>query len=153
MSLVVVRYHEITLKRGNRSRFAAALVQNIRRAASDLPVGRIADLEGRIVAVLRDDASWPVLRERLSRIFGIANFSLAKSLPTTSLGEAALPDLRPLGSAILDTLGGRTFESFRIVTKRADKRFPLGSPQVSAAVGAMIREASVESTRRSPRRA
>src|SRR5256885_15836797 len=125
MSLVVARYHEITLKRGNRSRFAARLVENMRRATADLPIGRIGDLDGRIVAVLRDDAAWPVARERLARVFGIANYSFAKSVPRTGL-EA---DLAPLAAAILEELRGRTFESFRGLTQRADKPFPMPSPR------------------------
>src|SRR5439155_3283940 len=38
MALVIARYHEITLKRGNRARFAAQLMANIRRATADLPL-------------------------------------------------------------------------------------------------------------------
>jgi tRNA uracil 4-sulfurtransferase len=139
MSLVVLRYHEIALKRGNRSRFAGLLVANVRRLAADLPLGRIADLEGRIVAVLRDDAAWPEVRERLSRVYGVANFSLARSLPITALGAAPATDLAPLGEAVVEALRGRRFDSFRVATKRADKRFPLRSPEVSAAVGAIVK--------------
>src|SRR5882724_5635171 len=50
------------------SRFAARLVENMRRATAGLPIGRISDLDGRIVAVLRDDAAWPAARERLARV-------------------------------------------------------------------------------------
>jgi len=140
MSLVVARYHEITLKRGNRSRFAGMLVANIRRLTADLPVGKIADLEGRIVVVLRDDVCWPELRERLARVYGIANFSLARSLSIDALGGGEAPDLRPLGEAVLAALDGIRFESFRIAAKRADKRFPLSSPKVGALVGAIVQQ-------------
>ena len=144
MALVVARYHEITLKRGNRSRFTARLVENMRRATAGLPIGRITDLDGRIVAVLRDDAAWPAVRERLARVFGIANYSLAKSLPRAALESpgAPAPALAPLASAILDELRGRAFESFRVLTKRADKRFPVTSPRVNAEVGALMKEAT-----------
>src|SRR5258706_3952162 len=142
MSLVVARYHEITLKRGNRARFAGALIDNIRRLAADLPLGKIADLEGRIVAVLRDDACWPELRERLARVYGVANFSFARSLPTRALGDRDAPDLRPLGEAILAALSGVPFTSFRIATKRADKRFPMSSPEVGAALAEIVPQAT-----------
>jgi tRNA uracil 4-sulfurtransferase len=144
MALVVARYHEITLKRGNRSRFVARLVDNVRRATADLAVGRIADLDGRIVAVLRDDAAWPAVRERLARVFGIANYSLAKGMPRAAIesSNAEAPDLAPLGRAILDDLRARAFASFRILTKRADKRFPMPSPRVNAELGAIVKEAT-----------
>jgi tRNA uracil 4-sulfurtransferase len=140
MALVVARYHEITLKRGNRARFAARLVENMRRAAADLPIGRVRDLHGRLVATLADEATWPALRERWSRVFGIANFSLAKTTPRSALGSGAI-DWAPLARAIIDDLRDRRFDSFRVVTKRADKRFPVPSPEVSREVGGLIKDA------------
>ncbi len=142
MSLVVMRYHEITLKGGNRARFAAALANNVRRATIDLPVARVADAHGRLVAVLRDDACWPELRARIARVFGIANFSLARSLPVSFAAGGEAPDLRPLAGAVLELLAGRSFASFRVRTKRADKRFPQPSPEVSAELGAMLQRAT-----------
>ncbi|MBI2962719.1 MAG: tRNA 4-thiouridine(8) synthase ThiI [Deltaproteobacteria bacterium] len=142
MSLVVMRYHEITLKGGNRARFAAALADNVRRATADLPVERVADAHGRLVAELRDDARWPELRERLARVFGIANFSLARRLPVSIAAGGAAPDLRPLAEAVLELVAGRSFASFRVHTKRADKRFPRSSPEVSAELGAMLQQAT-----------
>jgi thiamine biosynthesis protein ThiI len=135
--LIVCRYHEITLKRGNRARFAGQLVDNLRRATADLPVGRIADLHGRIILVLRDESAWPAARERLARVFGVANFSLAKSLALTGV---VATDVSRLAQAVLADLASRSFESFRVVTRRADKRFALTSPEVSARVGAVVQE-------------
>ena len=120
MPLIVCRYHEITLKRGNRARFAAQLIDNLRRATVDLPIGRIADLHGRIVLVLREESAWAAARERLERVFGVANFSLAKS---AALPGASSNDFAPLEQAVLGELAPRRFESFRVVTRRADKRF------------------------------
>jgi len=142
VSLVVARYHEITLKRGNRGRFAAKLIDNIRRLAVDLPIGKVADLHGRVAIVLRGDAAWPELRERLSRVYGIANFSLAKSMPWPRIEAGRPPNLEPLGHAVVEELRERRFESFRVATRRADKRFPLSSPEVNAIVGAVIQQAT-----------
>ena len=133
MPLIVCRYHEITLKRGNRARFAGQLIDNLRRATADLPIGRIADLHGRIVLVLREESAWPAVRERLERVFGIANFSLAKSV---TFAGAASSDLGSLEQAVQGELAARHFESFRVVTRRADKRFPLTSPEVNQRIGA-----------------
>jgi len=137
--LVVARYHEIALKRGARSRFAAQLIDNIRRVTPDCAVGRIADQHGRIVITLRDESTWPTVRQRLARVFGIANFSAARSLPIPP-GEER--ELAPLGRAILEEIRGRRFDSFRILTKRADKRFPIESPDVNAAIGAVVKQAT-----------
>jgi len=45
---VVIRYHEVALKRGNRSRFIAKLVANIKAATADLRVGTARARVGRI---------------------------------------------------------------------------------------------------------
>ncbi len=140
MSLAVVRYHEITLKRGNRQRFTAKLIENLRRASADLPVGRIGDLHGRVVAVLRDGSAWPALRERFARVYGVANFSLAESLPTPPWSEEARPDLRALEEQVLASVRELRFASFRVATRRSDKRFPMLSPEVNAEVGAFLKE-------------
>jgi len=142
MSLVVARYHEITLKRGNRARFAAQLIDNMRRLTADLALGRIGDLHGRVVATLPDESLWPVVRERFSRVFGIANFSHAKTMALAALGPDGEIDWAPLADAIAADLRGRSFESFRVITKRADKRFPVPSPAVSAAVGGLLQDAT-----------
>lgn len=140
MSIVVIRYHEILLKRGNRQRFTAKLMENVRRACRDLPLGRVADHHGRVVAELHDDAAWPAIRERISHVFGIANFSLARRLPLPNRAPGSRPDLGELKGAVREAVRDLRFDSFRVVTRRADKRFPIPSPEVSAEVGAYLKE-------------
>jgi thiamine biosynthesis protein ThiI len=140
MPLVIARYHEITLKRGNRARFLGQLIANIRRATADLELGRIADRHGRVAIALADDSAWPALRERLRRVYGLANFSLARSVPWPPIEDGRPVDLSPLARAIAEEVRPRHFESFRVVTRRADKRFPLSSPAVSAEIGAVLKE-------------
>ena len=70
--------------------------------------------------------------ERIRRTFGVANFSYA--------GRTAL-DLDVVSEAIIRDLGDRTCESFRVSARRADKRFPMTSPQIEREVGGRIKEA------------
>ena len=73
------------------------------------------------------------LRRRLAAVFGVANFSFAERAPR---------DLDALKERILNSLDGRTFGSFRVATKRADKTFPLTSPQINQQIGAAVQEKS-----------
>lgn len=139
MSLVVARYHEITLKRGNRARFAARLARNLRRACAGLALGRVEDRHGRIVVELLDDREWPAVRERLTAVFGIANFSFARAV-TVPRVDCGRPDLGELKQAVYEAVAPLAFRSFRVATRRADKRFPLPSPDVNAEVGAFLKE-------------
>jgi thiamine biosynthesis protein ThiI len=132
MNSIVVHYQEIALKGKNRPWFMGRLVRNLRRALSDLDVTAVRSLIGRIEVVLGPGATREAAGERIRRTFGIANFSYA--------GRTAL-DLDVLTAAILRDLDARTCDSFRVSARRADKRFPLTSPQIEREIGGRIQEA------------
>src|SRR5688572_23730953 len=126
MTSVVVHYQEIALKGRNRPWFISKLVRQIRRATRDLDVEAVRPLMGRIEVVLGHGASWDTVRERLSKVFGIANFSRAGRAPA---------DLDALGSAILKDLEHSEAASFRVRARRADKQFALTSPDIERQLG------------------
>lgn len=130
MTSIVVHYQEIALKGRNRPWFIARLVNNIRRATSDLDITAVRTLMGRIEIVLGPSASYEQVRDRLSRVFGIANFGRA--------GRAPL-DIEEIAAAILRDLGDTETTSFRVSVKRADKRFPMKSPEIEREVGGRIK--------------
>ena len=132
MKSVIVHYQEIALKGKNRPWFVARLVQNLREALSDLDIARVRVLMGRIEVVLGPGADWPTVRGRLARVFGIGNFARA--------GRAAL-DVDAIAREILADLDATDPRSFRVSARRADKRFPLTSPQIEREVGGRIKEA------------
>ena len=132
MNSIVVHYQELALKGKNRPWFLARLVRNLREAVSDLDVQSVRALMGRIEVVVGPGASREDVGERIRRTFGVANFSYA--------GRTAL-DLDVVSAAIIRDLGDRTCESFRVSARRADKRFPMTSPQVEREVGGRIKEA------------
>ena len=131
MTSVIVHYQEIALKGRNRPWFIARLVRNLRVATADLDVTSVRALMGRIELSLGPRADWPTIKERLERVFGVANFSMA--------GRVKL-DLDAIAGAILADLGDRSVESFRVSARRADKRYPLTSPQIEREVGGRIKQ-------------
>src|SRR5262249_45844581 len=132
MNSIVVHYQELALKGKNRPWFLGRLVRNLRRATSDLDVQSVRALMGRIEMVLAPTPPRDEVGDRIRRVFGVANFSYARR---TTL------DLDALAASILQDLGDRTCESFRVSVRRADKRFPLTSPQVEREVGGRIKQA------------
>ena len=132
MKSVIVHYQEIALKGKNRPWFVARLVRNIREAVKDLDVRSVQALMGRVEIVLGPGAEWPVVRERLRRLFGIGNFARA--------GRTAL-DVEAIAAEVLRDLTGVDARTFRVSARRADKRFPLTSPQIEREVGGRIKEA------------
>jgi thiamine biosynthesis protein ThiI len=132
MNSVVVHYHEIALKGRNRPWFIARLVRNLRNATSDLDVRQVVSRMGRIEIVMGSAEAWAAVADRVRHTFGVANFSRA--------GRAPL-DMDAIAAAILKDLGDAQASTFRVSAKRADKRFPLTSPQIEREVGGRIKEA------------
>ena len=132
MNSVVVHYQEIALKGRNRPWFIGRLVRNIRTALSDLDVARVVVKMGRIEIVLGTSDVWDQVAERLRHVFGIANFSRAALVPL---------DVDGIAKAILQDLGDTQVSTFRVSARRADKRFPLTSPQIEREVGGRIKTA------------
>jgi thiamine biosynthesis protein ThiI len=130
---VVIRYHEIALKAGNRRRFVERLIDNLRTVTAGLGVERAVSLPGRVVMWMRDTADADAIMARVGTTFGVVNFSLAV--------ETA-PDLDAIRATALSQVAGQRFASFRVATRRADKSFPLTSPEVNAQIGAAVREAT-----------
>lgn len=134
MRCAIIHYHELALKGRNRPYFEGRLVRHIRLALKKLGIARVEPLQGRIRAVLKDEARWEPIRERLARVFGIANFSLTHAVPL----DFKHPDLDALKAAVGDAVRTLPFSTFRVSTKRADKRFPLTSMDVDRAIGAYV---------------
>src|SRR6478672_9081027 len=132
MTSIVIHYQEIALKGKNRPWFLGRLVRNLRRALSELDVIEVRALMGRIEVRLGAGTNREAAGERIRRTFGIANFSYAR--------RTAL-DIDVIARDILDDLGDRTCRSFRVSVRRADKRFPMTSPQVEREIGGRIKQA------------
>lgn len=132
MSLVVVHYKELALKGRNRPWFVKLLMRHLRAALRGLDVVSVKSVMGRVELELGERAPWEEVRERMSRVFGIANFSYASRGPL---------EFDPLADEILGALGDRHPASFRVSVRRSDKRFPLTSPEIEREVGGRIKEA------------
>ena len=130
MQSIVVHYQELALKGKNRPWFIARLVRNLKEATADLNVISVRALPGRIEMVLGVETEWPLVRERVTKIFGVANFALARRVTG---------DLDAVAGSILDDLADTQTSSFRVKTRRTDKRYPLTSPQIDREIGGRIK--------------
>ena len=135
MDSVIVHYQEIALKGRNRSWFIERLVGNLRTATADLDVVRVRALMGRLELALGSDAAWEEVKRRIARTFGVANFARAKR---------AGRSIDELTSSVLGELAGRSdldVKSFRVTARRADKAYPLTSPEIEREVGGRVKAA------------
>ena len=136
MDSVIVHYQEIALKGRNRPWFIDRLAGSLRDATADLDVTHVRPLMGRIEVGLGPGADWATVRERLGRVFGIANFARSRNAGrgVDEIADAILGHLREAGAGAAERV-----TSFRVRAARADKTYPLTSPQIEREVGGRIK--------------
>lgn len=128
---VIVKTHELALKGKNRPWFMRRLTDNLRLVTKGAGVAHVWQGQLMVGLTLEDESSWPVVKERVLDCFGVAKFFLAYEYPQ---------DLGLIREALPEMLSNRQFRSFRIETNRADKRFPLTSPEVNRDLGRFVEE-------------
>lgn len=129
----VVHYAEIGLKGRNRPRFEAALRANLVRALAPLEPVRVKNLYGRILVELPEDADRGLAEERIAGVFGVAYFSEA---------SVCEPSVSAIEKAVLELVDNRSFSTFGIRARRADKSHPFTSGQLARELGDAVRERS-----------
>ncbi len=125
---LLIRYGEISLKGKNRKKFERRLLKNIKNALSALASNRIETAYGRMYIPVEDDVQKVI--ERVRKVFGIVSVSVAAvtALDLAAMKAAALEQLHEAGA------GG----TFKVETKRSNKKFPMQSPEISREVGAYL---------------
>lgn len=127
----ILRYHEAGLKGKNRSFFINHIVRNVRRVTRNMDVDKVWAERGLIGVQLNENANWDLIYDALRKVFGIVKISLA---------QRGSHNLEKLKEEILTVTKNKDFDSFRITTKRADKKFPLTSQEVNTKLGKFIQE-------------
>ncbi len=130
--LVLVRYGEIILKGYNRPVFEDALIKNIKRAIADEGKVNITKAQATIyIEPLESDMQIDAIVEKLKKVFGIV--SIVVAYKTEKSIDAVEQEIKESFDAVL-----RGAETFKVEAKRADKKFPLKSPEICAEVGGRI---------------
>lgn len=135
---VLIHYHEIALKGKNRDFFERKLVENIKQALKGLVEPKEIKRErGRVVIYLERETTRNRKRndtkilERLKKVFGVAYFAFAIQ---TDLSTEAF---RTVASEVLKE---EKFATFKVRTRRSNKKFPLSSQEINKKVGQFIKE-------------
>lgn len=128
---VLVRYGEIGLKGDNRSFFESILLRNMRRALQTIDHADVYIDSGRILVKVSNNEN--EIMSRLSRVFGIVSMS-----PVIKV-DADMDQFFDVGKQLLENAVDA--KTLRVDCRRADKRFPITSPEVCRILGARFLEA------------
>jgi tRNA uracil 4-sulfurtransferase len=128
--VIVVHYHELWLKGGNRRFFLSKLHLALKRALEGLPIARILRPGDRLLVEFGEGASAQDAIARIERVFGVAFYAVARVVQREVTG-----DLIALGQAAWEEIRTEKFETFAVRAKRSDKSFPHSSVEIDVAVG------------------
>jgi thiamine biosynthesis protein ThiI len=87
--VIVVHYHEIWLKGGNRRFFLSKLHMALKRSLEGLPVERILRPGDRLLIEFGEGASAKEAVARIERVFGIAFYAVARVAGPRGVGRSS----------------------------------------------------------------
>ena len=132
--LFLLKLGEIVLKGQNRRVFEDKLKTNTRRRMSKFGQFKVTITQSTLyVEPLNDDCDLDGAWEACGAIFGIASMCRCR---------ACEKDLDAIFKTVVEYLGDELSmqKSFKVESKRSDKRFPLNSIQISQEIGGRIAE-------------
>lgn len=133
--IILIKNGELALKGLNRCNFEDALIKNMKRRLKDLGGFTIRKAQSAIyVEPQNQDFDFEEALERVRLIFGIAAFSRA-CVCEKDIGVI----LEQSVVYLKDTMDN--IRTFKVEAKRADKRFPLTSPEICCELGGALLKA------------
>lgn len=135
--VVVIRYGELFLKGKNRDYFESLLIRNVKSALQGVDC-TFQRSQGRYFVENFDEDDCGEILQRLSRVFGIHSLSVADKVAVRF--DEDFPEIR----ASLAQAARKAAENaqgklrFRVTVKRADKRIPMTSAEIAAALGGTV---------------
>lgn len=124
--VIIIRYAEIHLKGKNRGYFERAFAANMEKSLKGIR-HEIRRQSGRYLVEKFDDGEVDKIVKKLTKVFGMHSLSV---------GYQVNSDMDEIFAAACEV--SDKFGSFKVETHRADKKFPLNSPQISAAIGGRL---------------
>ena len=124
--VVIIRYSEIHLKGKNRGYFERIFAANMEKALKGIR-HEIRRRSGRYLVENFEEGDEERIVKRLSKVFGIHSLSIGLKVPSD------MNEIFAAAMQVSDESG-----TFKVETHRADKRFYLTSPQISAEIGGRL---------------
>ena len=125
--LIMIKYGELSTKKDNINAFLKQLKKNVEFALKNYDVNIEFD-KGRMFVETKDIDK---VVERLQYVAGIHEYNIVYKMNYNE-------DIDVLGKNVLDKVKEFDFNSFRVTTKRSNKKYPLESMEVSRIIGAII---------------
>ena len=123
--LLLIKYGELTTKKGNRKTFIKLLVNNINSILS----GFKYTLKYDYVRMYIESDDIEIIIEKLKNVFGI--HSIVECYEVNN-------NIDDISKSLVEFLKNIDFKTFKVETKRADKNFPIPSMECSRRLGGVV---------------
>lgn len=125
--IILIKYGELTTKKSNRNQFIKKLNNNILKQINDLNLEIKYDQSRMFIYV--SEAHLDEVVERLNKVFGIHGIVICHPVDN---------NIESIKEKTLEILKNEKFNTFKIVTKRSDKAYPIKSNDVNNIIGGFI---------------
>ena len=131
-NVLSVSLGEIILKGLNRKYFEDQLIKQIRKAIKDIGFDNIYKEQGKVYIEACEE-NFPQLINRLKKVFGLVYISpcIRVNKDMDEISQAAIEIIRK-------KMDRENFTTFKVDSNRADKKFPIKSPDISKKIGGVI---------------
>lgn len=123
----MIKYGELSTKKGNINFFIGTLYKNIQNKLKNYNVKIHKDISRMYIEF--DEKDLDVILEKVNCIFGIHEYLVAYKIDTNE---------EQIKKTVLDVMRNTSFKTFKVETKRSDKRFPVPSLEFSRQMGGVI---------------
>ncbi len=129
--IILIKYGELTTKKGNRKLFIDTLYRNIHEKLKKINVSIRRDMSRMYIEYESFDEE--LILKKIREVFGIHSFLVAYKT------KSNLDDIKKTIKEVLDkTLNSDIEYTFKVETKRSDKKFMLNSQECNHEFGSFI---------------
>ncbi len=128
--LILIKYGELSTKKGNRKLFIQILAKNIKSILKDYEVKIKFDYARMYLIINSDDIEEVILK--LKKVFGIQSIVPCFKVNTNS------EEIKDKILELLKTVTFDKYKTFKIVTRRVDKDFKFNSMEFNNIIGGLV---------------
>ena len=125
--VILIKYGELTTKKGNRNFFIRTLYQNIKNKLKKYDVTIYKDRSRMYIEFL--DSDFDFIKEKLDCVFGIHMYHVAYIVDT---------NIDAIKEMLCQLVQDISFSTFKVETKRSDKSFPVHSQEMNRILGGVV---------------
>lgn len=126
--IIIIKYGELTTKKANINFFIKTLKDNVIKTLSSFNV--LVNYDKGRMFIEADENNFDLIVSKLKTVFGIHEIITGYKYDNN--------DIENIKENVVNLLKEENFTTFKVITKRSDKKYPIDSMEISRKVGGAI---------------